>query len=154
MYNRIELTQFPSRALVGATLLFWSSAALCLVLLSLQGAPWPALALLPAGVMAWRGATAAGLGKGPRQLRVSNGQLYLVHADGHDEAVHPSPNSRISGHLALLKLRPAGTIVREYNLVLIDVPGCRNTDPDAFRRLRVWLRFALDTRSDTVSPDA
>ncbi|WP_166269080.1 hypothetical protein [Marinobacter caseinilyticus] len=80
------------------------------------------------------------------QLSIRDGQLHALLGNGQRFPAHAKTESRLFGRMALLKLALVGTNLTPPLVVLIDVRRAdgqpRNTDPDAFRRLRVWLRLS------------
>lgn len=134
------------------------SRRLGLLLAGMTGLAWAALGLaalpvwaglgLGAGaaalaLRAWRGASR------PVRLRLrSDGgvQLRAEAGDWADIAVHD--DSFVSAALIVLRCRTADG--QAHALALLP----DSADADALRRLRVWLRWAPRTRSDTASPDA
>lgn len=80
-------------------------------------------------------------------LRIENRQLYARLGSGSEHAVLPAGESRMGSRFAILKLRPTGSISGTYPVVLVALtPRFRNTSPEVFRQLRVWLRLGLSSR--------
>ncbi len=96
----------------------------------------------------------------PHTLRVDRGRLLIDTANVTACEVRVNGNSRLFGHLALLKLHPINATKypvnatrKTYTVVLIATSLACNVDAEAFRRLRVWLRFARAQHQDsTISP--
>lgn len=139
-----EIELKPSRRL---GLLLAAMAALALVAIG--------LAALPAAVQLGLGAVVIGLAVWSGQ-RARPGTRLRIAADGRlqclDEAMEWRDaevlgDSFVSTGLIVLRYRTAGK-VRTLTL-LPDSAG-----PDDLRRLRVALRWARRTHSDTASPDA
>lgn len=123
----------------------WLSLAAGLAVTALQTSMWLALSLIPVALLGADSVGRLALLTGHRsvtRLRVERGQFQLERADGTRLSVVAHPNSRLYGRLALLKLTVHGAMLQEYTVCLVDLPLVRNTDPHAFRRLRVWLRFS------------
>lgn len=88
-----------------------------------------------------------------RAIHVDRDTLWVETTGNDTEPVRVGGNSRLFSHLALLKLYPADTTNNAYTVILIDTFLIRNVDSEAFRRLRVWLRFARSPHQDkTTSP--
>lgn len=125
----------------------WLVLALAALALALNG-PLYLLLLCPAGFggAVWQ-FRASGLLARPDSvvaLQVVDGHLWAELADGRRFEARPASESRLFGGLALLKLRLAATTLRPPLTVLVQLSGASggNVQPEAFRRLRVWLRLA------------
>lgn len=155
MYNRIEVLLRPSP---GATLIAiapWLAVALFALIAGsrfgflLFAVP---LSLVGAGWHLWNRRRFNG-SRAIRGLLVDHHNLSLVMADGQQITVKVAPESRVGASLSLLKLRPedsrsgpGGRRAKTSTLVVLStLPGFHNTDREAFRRLRVWLRLATHT---------
>lgn len=134
------------------------SRRLGLLLLGMTGLAWAAiwLAALSAGSQAALGMAVAGLGAWGWQ-RASRRDALRIAPDGRlqtqdgEEAwrdVEVMGDSFVSTALIVLRYRTPGGQVRTLTLL----PD--SADADSLRRLRVSLRWARRTRSDTSSPDA
>lgn len=87
------------------------------------------------------------------RLRVHHDQLMACRRNGRSTPVTVEASSRLFARVALLKLRRADTINspdtepdapghhRPAQVLILDLPLCSNVDSEAFRRLRVWIRF-------------
>lgn len=87
------------------------------------------------------------------RLVVVDNHLYAELADGRQFTAHARTESRLLGHLALLKLTLVGARLRPPLVVITSLarakgPPC-NSDPAAFRQFRVWLRLAGSTGQNT-----
>lgn len=145
MFSRIDLPLYRSPLLALTLAAGWLSLAAGLAVTALQTSAWLALCLIPIALMGADSVGRLALLTGYRsvtRLRVDRGQLRLERADGARFAVVAHPDTRLYGRLALLKLTSPGAMLQEYTVCLVDLPLIRNTDPQAFRRLRVWLRFS------------
>lgn len=135
----------PSRRLglllAGMTLLAWGALALASLPL------WARLGLgVGLGVLVWRCWRAVSR---PGRLRVlADGRVQRPDATGAWEALSVCDDSFVSTALIVLRYRAADG--RAHALTLLP----DSADADALRRLRVSLRWANRTRSDTASPDA
>jgi toxin CptA len=140
-----EIELKPSRLL---GLLLVGMAALALVsigLAALPGAIQSALGVAVIGLSAW----------GWRQARftealrtTAGGRLQCPDGQGEWCDVEVLGNSLVSPALIVLRYRPPGARVR----TLVLLPD--SAEADVLRRLRVSLRWARHTRSDTAFPDA
>ncbi|MDG5498268.1 hypothetical protein [Marinobacter sp. BGYM27] len=157
MYNRIDLTLRPCRGIAIAALGFWAllfaTFATIGVVYTIYGAAG-ALLLIPSFVRA----TQTGLlGRGSQpvaSLQVRHGTLSVVLHNGESRAVTVDGASRLYASLALLKLNDATTTHTEYTVMLSQLPGLRNVDPETFRCMRVWLRFASQSPQRNLEPAA
>lgn len=154
MSSRIDLTLQPCRALAIMLSSGWLMLALGLSLAAYRTSPW-LLAALPVLTFAgWHSVRRQALLAGRRAVRtihVDRDKLRVETINGDSEQVRVSGNSRLFGHLALLKFYSANSTNNAYTVILIDTFLIRNVDRDAFRRLRVWLRFARSHRNDTTT---
>lgn len=140
-----EIEPKPSRRLglllAGMLLLAWVAVYHAALPVSLQ----PVLAVVVAGVTGWGWRRAL-----PTvSLRIgADGRLECRHrqAAWHDAEI--LGDSFVSTALIVLRYRTAGGTVRTLTLL----PD--SADGDDLRRLRVSLRWARRTRSDTGFPDA
>lgn len=83
-------------------------------------------------------------------LALEAGQLQAILPGQSAVPVEPSGASRLGPRLTLLKLRPTGTRLKAYYLILLapeSWPG-GNVCPDQFRRLRQWLRLGQSPSSN------
>lgn len=156
MSSRIEVTLRPSLAtgLVAATP--WIAL---LGFLLIAAAQVSAVLLVPVPLvitgLVWQ-IRLTGLLAGPRAvtgLLVEDGQLRITLGNGRRQAVTIAPESRLTGHLALLKVVPDDTRLTRWPwqsrlVVFINVGRAgwagkiaTNIEPEAFRQLRVWLRL-------------
>tara|TARA_R110000850_G_scaffold216899_2_gene342356 strand:- start:211 stop:699 length:489 start_codon:yes stop_codon:yes gene_type:complete len=143
--SRIELTLIPSHAVGLLCALPWLALTLFLVAVASEFGSLILTLVVPSLVGAAFQYRRTGLLAGPAAvtgLRVESEQLYARLRSGQDRAVMVAGESRLGAHFAILKLRYSGTISCTYPVVLVAVtPRFRNIPPDAFRRLRVWLRL-------------
>ncbi|MGP4843567.1 hypothetical protein ACTXGQ_05495 [Marinobacter sp. 1Y8] len=157
MYNRIDLKVHPCRGIAIAALGFWtllfSAFAIVGTVYTAYGAIG-ALLLIPTFVGVSRsGLLSQGL-QSVTSLQVRRDTLAIVLHNGETRIVTVDGASRLYGSLGLLKLNDATTTHIEYTVVLSQLPGLRNVDPETFRRMRVWLRFASQTTQRTFEPAA
>lgn len=145
MSNQTELRLSPSLAagLIAATP--W--LALCLAILAMASHGSPALTLLAllalaGGVFQFR---RCGLLRGHgavTELSLLGNELWAQLGDGRRLPVTPSPDSRLSGRLALLTLSSPSVRLWSRSLILIHYGNrLNNVEPEPFRKLRVWLRL-------------
>jgi toxin CptA len=114
------------------------------------------LAALPVAVQLALGTIVIGLsGWGWRQTRytealrmTADGRLQSMDEQGEWRDVEVLGDSLVSPALIVLRYRTPARHVRSLSLL------SDSTAPDTLRRLRVLLRWARHTRSDTASPDA
>lgn len=135
----------PSRSLglllAGMTLLAWG--ALGLAALPLWATLGLGIGLAVLIVRAWRAVSR------PERLRVlADGRVQRLDATDAWEDLAVCGDSFVSPALIVLRYRTADG--RAHALTLLP----DSADADALRRLRVSLRWANRTRSDTASPDA
>jgi toxin CptA len=64
------------------------------------------------------------------------GELHMLHRDGQKQRVTVSPGSVVTPTLTLLNLK-SGNRRQRHMLITPD-----RVDPEAFRQLRVWLRWS------------
>lgn len=139
-----EIELKPSRML-GLLLLGMAALALTAVYSSaLPGAAQLALAAALIGLSGW----------GWRQTRhpeafrlTADGRLQSLNEQGDWGDVEVLGDSLVTSALIVLRYRPPDGQVRSLTLL----PD--STTPDDMRRLRVSLRWARHTRSDTANPD-
>ncbi|MFZ5574400.1 MAG: protein YgfX [Pseudomonadota bacterium] len=135
----------PSRSLglllAGMTVLAWG--ALGLATLPLWARLGLGIGLGVLAVRAWRAVSR------PGRLRVlADGRVQRLDATDAWEELAVCGDSFVSAALIVLRYRTADG--RAHALTLLP----DSADADALRRLRVSLRWASRTRSDTASPDA
>lgn len=81
------------------------------------------------------------------RLKADGGiQVSVAGADWHSAEI--LPGSFVSPGFSTVRLRDADGAIHRFTLL----PD--SASPEDLRRLRVWLRWAPRTRSDTVSPGA
>jgi len=150
--SRIELTLTPSLLVGLLAVLPWVLLLAFLLMALLAGKFWLLVAI---PIALWGAAlpyrlNGLLLGCGSVSgLLIEHDKMYARIGDKQRVEVIPLASSRIWSGLALLKLRPAGTIFRSYtSLLLAPVPGSPGNVPaEDFRRLRVWLRLGRPRRS-------
>jgi len=83
-------------------------------------------------------------------LILEAGQLQAILAGRDAIPVQPCSTSRLGPTLTILKLRPTGTTLKAYYLILLapDVWPYGNVCPDQFRKLRQWLRLGQSQPSN------
>jgi toxin CptA len=143
LMHEIELK--PSRRL---GLLLAAMAALALLAVGLAAMPvaaklGAAIAVISLVVWGWRGRSRTG-----RLRLVPDGGLQGCVAAGEWHDVEVLDDSFVSPVLVVLRLRMEGEPPRSLALL----SDCAAADD--LRRLRVWLRWARRTHSDTSSPGA
>jgi len=147
--NRIDVRLYPSLSagFIGAAP--WLVLAGSALLIGLAGTPL-LLWFCPAGLAGaiWQ-ARASGLlasDDSVVQLSVADDQLFVRLRNGNQFQARANTESRLFGKLALLKLTLHDTMLRPPMVVIIALPAKsgtpRNSEPAAFRRLRVWLRLS------------
>lgn len=77
------------------------------------------------------------------------GELHLTRKDGKTQKVQVLPESFVAPYLTILNLRVLGRIRRRHLLL---TPG--RVDMEAFRQLRVWLRWGNQTSSGVAAEEA
>jgi toxin CptA len=78
------------------------------------------------------------------------GELHVSRRDGKTQAVHILPSSFVMPYLTILNLAIRGTKWHRSMLVMPD-----RVENEAFRQLRVWLRWSSQTASgDDVAEEA
>lgn len=145
MYSRIDLPLQRSMSLATLLALCWLVPAGGVLMLSVAlagGHLLTSLALVLIGQGSVRRLALLRGRKSVTGLHLRRQQLTLRNAEGQEIRVAVAANSRVTSRVALLKLRPEASTLSEYTVLLVNLPFCTNVDPDAFRRLRVWLRFA------------
>ncbi|MFO7528512.1 MAG: hypothetical protein R6W86_06870 [Marinobacter sp.] len=153
MSSRIDLRLYPSVSAGLIATLPWL-ALLTFALTTAAGTrPWM-LALAPvsvAGAILHYRRFGLLLGKRPvTGLALENGQLQAILPGREAIPVRPCRTSRLGPMLTLLKLRPSGSRLGAYYLILLAPepwPG-GNVCPDQFRRLRQWLRLGQSQSSN------
>ena len=150
MYNRIDIPLRPHPALALAANLPWYLLALfCLVAASGLPALWYIAGLISLAIGIWRTARALRSGEDSvNGLMIDQDRLRLCYSDGRTQTVRVAPESRLGARLSILKLVPEAPISAPIPVVLSTLPGMSNTDADAFRRLRVWLRLGSGQSGD------
>ncbi|MGF2736366.1 hypothetical protein [Marinobacter sp. DUT-1] len=153
MSSRIDLRLSPSVSAGLIATLPWL-ALLAFALTAAAGTrPWM-LALAPvAGAGAILHYRRFGLLRGKRSvtgLALEAGKLQAILPGREAIPVQPCRASRLGPMLTLLKLRPTGSRLGAYYLILLAPepwPG-GNVCPDQFRRLRQWLRLGQSQLSN------
>ena len=149
MSSRVNVRLYPSLSagLIAATP--WFIVAGSTLAIGLAGTPL----LLWFGPVGLAGAVwqirASGLLASDRsvvQLSVDDDQLFARLRNGEQFPARASKESRLFGKLALLKLTLHGTRLKPPMVVVITLPPRSgvplNSEPEAFRQLRVWLRLS------------
>lgn len=77
------------------------------------------------------------------------GELHVMRKDGKTHRVEVSPESFVAPYLTILNLRISGKILHRHLLVTTD-----RVDAEAFRQLRVWLRWGNQISSGVVAEEA
>ena len=141
--REIELKPSRRLGLLLAGMLLLALAALYLA--ALPGGLQVALVLLITGFSAWRWRRISTM----ERLRIAaDGRLQCLDEAGEWRAAEVLGDSFVSTALIVLRYRIEGRPARS----LILLPD--SAAADDLRRLRVSLRWARHTRSDTSSPDA
>jgi len=145
VFNRIDLNVSPSHRVALLCALPWLLLTALLVQLASSGGPAmlaPVAITLAGAVLQYR---RTGLLRGPNAvtgLRIENQRLFARLGSGREHPVLTAGESRVSAGFAILKLQLTDTTSKAYPVVLVALtPGFRNTSPEAFRQLRVWLRL-------------
>ena len=140
-----EIELKPSRRL-GLLLLGMAALALLAVYrATLPGALQLALGVAVIGLSVWKGRRVLPV----TRLRIAaDGRLQYLDDTDQWRDVEVLGDSFVSTGLIVLRVRVADLSVRTLTLL----PD--SADADDLRRLRVSLRWARRTRSDTASPDA
>ncbi|TBW57852.1 hypothetical protein EZI54_05200 [Marinobacter halodurans] len=155
MYNRIDLSLQRSTPLALILALSWAIPTGCVLALPATPAAGQLIASLTLLWIGWGSVRRLALLRGPKGvtgLSLRRQQLTIRDATGLEVRVAVAGNSRLTSRLALLKLRPWDSTLGEYTVLLVHLPFCTNVDPDAFRRLRVWLRFSGSPSSSLNQP--
>ncbi|MDC0662619.1 hypothetical protein [Marinobacter sp. SS21] len=143
--NRTELRLSPSLAAGLIAAAPWFALGLATLAMASQGPA--ALALLAplalagglvqfhrCGLLRGRGAIVG--------LSLLGNELWAQLGDGRQLPVTPSPDSRLGGRLALVKVSSPAVRLWSRTLVLVHYgDSCSNVEPEPFRQLRVWLRL-------------
>lgn len=141
MYSPIEIPLRPNRRLATLVGMPWLMLGVTLALSAVP--PWITLALAPvllAGL--WRDSQRLGLLRGPHAitaLRITDTEVAFYDDSGW-QAAEVRSLSRLFANWVWLTLR-SRTSGRTRTIVLCSHPGCANTNPEALRHLRIWLRL-------------
>lgn len=153
MSSRIDLRLSPSVSAGLIASLPWLALSAFVLTAGADGRPWM-LTLFPvAGAGAVLHFRRFGLLRSKHSvtgLALDAGQLQVILPGQSAIPVEPCGNSRLGPMLTLLKLRPTGTKLKAYHLILLAPetwPG-GNVCPDQFRRLRQWLRLGQSQSSN------
>lgn len=154
MSNQADLRVFPSHAVGLLCALPWLTLAVFVAALASEfGYAFLAL-IVPVLAGALYQYRQSGLLVGPNVitgLRIENGRLNVCLSSGSQHTVLVAGESRVGARFAILKLQHSGSISKSHSIVLVTfAPWLCNTSPEAFRRLRVWLR--LGHSSDAKEP--
>lgn len=155
MYNRIEIPVCRQPVLALILNLPWLMLALfCLLAASHLPEFWYSAGMLAMIIAAWR--TVRHLRPGGSLvtgLLVDHDRLQIRYRDGRMQVAEVAPESRLGARLSILKLVPEAPTSSPVPVILSTLPGVTNTEPQAFRRLRVWLRLGGTPKTDR-SPQA
>jgi toxin CptA len=77
------------------------------------------------------------------------GELHVLRRDGSRHHAQILPTSVVTPSLTLLNFKVGDTVWRRHMLITPD-----RVDAEAFRRLRVWLRWSRQAISDTDAAEA
>lgn len=139
-FSRIEVAIRPSPGLALVASIPW----LLLPALAMNLDGLPAIITLTVALAATAGLVTTTrqqllLGRrSPDRLRTTPDGLNIRLRDGQEQPVRISGESRITHRLLWLRLRCEG---QSHSLLLSDLPGFRNTDPQSLRRFTGWLRL-------------
>jgi hypothetical protein len=98
------------------------------------------------------------------RLYVRDNRLVACCRNGQYAPVTMAGSSRLFARVALLKLRRLDAITEPATqaeeapcrfpaqILILNLPLCRNVDAEEFRRLRLWLRFTGATTSFLTPP--
>jgi len=143
LMREIELKPSRRLGLLLAGMLLLALAALYLA--ALPGGLQVALGLVLTGFSAWRWRRTSTM----ERLRIAaDGRLQCLDEAGEWRAAEALGDSFVSTPLIVLRYRIEGQPARSLTLLPDSAAA------DDLRRLRVSLRWARHTRSDTASPDA
>lgn len=142
MYNRIELPLAPSTVIGLLAAAPWILLVLVGLGMAIRGA-WlvvPVVALLALqGMRRWRQAGTLTEPDAVRQLTARGPRLFTTLANGDEEEVKVSGDSRVSGRYLVLGLLGHSS-GRRYPVILLPRP-LGNVPAESLRRMRVWLRL-------------
>ena len=74
-------------------------------------------------------------------IELDDDDAVVYRHDGRSEHARLLASTYVSPYLTVLNLRIAGNIFAQHVIVVPD-----NVEPDAFRRLRLWLRWGYSER--------
>lgn len=153
MSSRIEVRLSPSVSAGLVAGLPWLTLLVFILTAGIGGRPWLLILAPVAAACAILHFRRFGLLRSRRSvtgLALEAGQLQAILPGRDAIPVQPCRSSRLGPTLTLLKLRPAGTRLGAYYLILLAPhawPG-GNVCPDQFRRLRQWLRLGQSQSSN------
>lgn len=149
MSSRIDVRLYPSLSAGFIVSVPWLVLAGSALVIGLSGTPL-LIGFCPAGVAGaiWQ-IRASGLlasAGSVVQLSIDDDQLFVRLRSGSQFQARVSAESRLFGKLALLKLALHDTTLKPPMVVIIALPprsgAPRNSEPEAFRQLRVWLKLS------------
>ena len=76
-------------------------------------------------------------------------ELHVMRKDGKTHQVEVLPESFVAPYLTILNLRISGKILHRHLLITTD-----RVDAEAFRQLRVWLRWGNQISSRVAADEA
>ena len=153
MSSRIDLRLTPSVSAGLIATLPWLALLAFVLTAATESRPWMLFFIPVAGAGALLHFRRFGLLRGKRSvtgLALEDGQLQARVTGREAIPVQPCRSSRLGPMLTLLKLRPTGSRLGAYYLILLapePLPG-GNVCPDQFRRLRQWLRLGQSQSSN------
>ncbi|MEX0605432.1 MAG: hypothetical protein WD623_08695 [Marinobacter sp.] len=154
MSSQIDVRLYPSLSAGFIASSPWLALVISALLIGLTGPPL-LLWFCPVGLAGalWQ-ARASGLlasSDSVVQLSVDEDQLFARLRNGKQFRARASAESRVFGKMALLKLTLHDTTLKPPMIVIIalspELRWSRNSNPEAFRQLRVWLRLSGPSRS-------
>lgn len=153
MSSRIELRLAPSVSAGLIATLPWLALLAFLLTAANDHRSWLLLLVPVAAVGAVQHFRRFGLLRSRRSvtgLTLDDGRLLAIRPGRDAIPVEPCGTSRLGPTLTLLKLRPIGTRLGAYYLILLAPetwPG-GNVCPEQFRKLRQWLRLGQPQSSN------
>ena len=153
MSNRIDVRLTPSVSAGLIAALPWLALLAFVLTAAAESRPWMLVLVPVAGAGAIQHFRRFGLLRGKYSvtgLALEAGQLQAKFTGRDAVPVQPCRSSRLGPMLTLLKLRPTGSRLGAYYLILLAPepwPG-GNVCPDQFRRLRQWLRLGQSQPSN------
>ncbi|WP_152206165.1 hypothetical protein [Marinobacter changyiensis] len=149
MSSRIDVRLYPSLSagfIVSTPWLVLAGSALVIGLAGMPLLMWFCPVGVAGAIWQFRASGLLASAGSVIQLSIDDDRLFVRLRNGRQFQANASTESRLFGNLALLKLALHDSTLKPPMVVIIALSprsgAPRNSEPEAFRQLRVWLRLS------------